>query len=81
MTADRFADAAGFAGAIVILAGFGYQTARNAAPDLLYNLANLVGASLLAYSLTVHYNLPALLLELAWALIAALGLIRMGLRK
>jgi len=70
------ANIAGFAGGIIILAGFARQTWSNAVPDLLYHLANLIGASLLAYSLSVHFNLPALLLELAWASIALFGTLR-----
>ena len=81
MTIDALANLAGFVGAIIILAGFGWNTWRNAAPDIVYHLCNLVGAGLLAFSLSVHFNLPALLLELAWAGIAAAGLVRMALRR
>jgi len=70
------ADIIGFVGALTILAGFAYQTLRNAAPNLLSNGLNFLGASLLAISLMVNYNLPALALELAWAVIALLGLVR-----
>lgn len=70
------ANIAGFIGSITILSGFARQTWTNAPPDLIYHLANLIGASLLAYSLTVHFNLPALLLELAWAGIALVGTLR-----
>ena len=70
------ADVIGFVGAVTILGGFAYQTLRNAAPDRLSNALNFVGASLLALSLIVNYNLPALLLETAWAAIAFFGLVR-----
>ncbi len=70
------ADIAGFTGAATILSGFAYQTLRNAAPDLLSNGLNFAGASLLALSLVVNYNLPALALESAWAVIAFFGLVR-----
>lgn len=76
MTAAIVADVAGFAGAATILAGFAYQTLRNAAPDLLSNLLNLTGALLLALSLVINFNLPALCLEIAWAGIALFGLVR-----
>jgi hypothetical protein len=81
MNTDSLADFAGFAGAFIILAGFAWNTWRNAAPDIVYHLCNLVGAGLLAFSLSIHFNLPALLLELAWAVIAAAGLVRMALRR
>lgn len=72
-----WADIAGFIGALTILAGYAYQTLRNAAPDLASTCMNLIGASLLALSLSVNFNLPALLLELAWAAIALVGLVRL----
>ncbi|WP_242137128.1 MULTISPECIES: hypothetical protein [unclassified Sphingomonas] len=80
MTAST-ADLIGFVGALTILSGYAYQTLRNAAPDLLSTLLNFAGASLLALSLTVNYNLPALALELAWAAIAAFGLVRMMMTR
>ena len=71
------ADIVGFIGALTILAGFGYQTLRDARPDLLSTLLNFGGAMLLALSLTVNFNLPALTLEIAWAVIALVGLVRL----
>ena len=76
MIASQTADIIGFIGALTILGGFGYQTLRNAAPNPVSNGLNFVGASLLALSLIVNYNLPALALELAWAAIALIGLVR-----
>ncbi len=76
----NLADAAGFMGSALILLAFGYVNLWNRAPDLKFNLANFAGAGLLAYSLSVNYNLPALLLECAWMLIAAFG-IATSLRK
>ncbi len=76
MTLEAFGNVSGFVGALIILLGFGWSTLRNAAPDMLYHLANFFGAGLLAASLWINFNLPALCLELAWALIALVGLIR-----
>ena len=76
MTAERWADVAGFVGSILILAAFARQTLQRRAPDRLHNLANFGGASLLAGSLFVNYNLPALLLEITWATIALAGAVR-----
>ncbi len=78
MTLSAFGSLAGFAGALIILGGFARHTVRHTAPDLAYHLANFFGASLLALSLLITYNLPALLLELAWAGIALVGLVRLG---
>lgn len=76
MIDSRAADIAGFVGAATIFGGFAYQTLRNAAPNAVSNGLNLLGASLLALSLAVNYNLPALVLEIAWAAIALAGLVR-----
>lgn len=78
MNASQVADIIGFIGAVLILGGYAYVTLRGAAPDLLSHILNFLGASLLAVSLVVNYNLPALLLELAWVVISLLGLVRTG---
>jgi hypothetical protein len=76
MTSALIGNIAGALGSVFILAAFTYQTARNAAPDVLSSLLNLIGATLLAVSLTITFNLPVLLLELSWAVIALFGLVR-----
>ncbi len=81
MSHSSFGDLLGFVGALILLAGFAWGTLRNAAPDLPYHLSNLVGAAFLATSLTINFNLPALCLEVAWGVLALLGLIRMMLAK
>ncbi len=80
MTLARVADLVGFVGAVIILGGFAWGSMRNAAPDLPYYLANFGGATMLAFSLCVNFNLPALCLELAWAGVALVGLVRLMLR-
>jgi hypothetical protein len=42
---------------------------------------NLVGAVLLIASLTVHFNMASMALEIVWALIAIFGLTRLWLRR
>lgn len=81
MTLSTIADVAGFIGSALILATFARATLRNTAPDLIYSLGNFGGASLLAFSLSINFNLPALLLEIAWAAIALFGLVRMLMQK
>jgi glucose uptake protein GlcU len=76
MTSALIGNIAWTLGSIFILVAFAYQTARNAAPDVLSSLLNLIGATLLAVSLTITFNLPVLLLELSWAVIALFGLVR-----
>lgn len=70
-----WANVAGFAGMVLILAAYAYQTlqAERTRPALQHGL-NLVGALLLVASLLVHVNMASLLLESVWAVIALFGL-------
>ncbi len=43
---------------------------------LAYSLLNAIGAGLVAISLTVKFNLSALLIELFWVLISFIGIYR-----
>ena len=45
---------------------------------VLFNLLNLVGSLLLIWSLTVHFNIASMALEIVWAVIALLGLAKAG---
>ena len=75
-------DAAGVVGVVAMLAAYaGAQLGRLdpvKAPSLLINLA---GASLVMVSLIHDFNLPAFLMEAAWALVASFGLVRLALRR
>jgi hypothetical protein len=64
----------GFAGMALIIAAYAYLTASKAANPLLLHGMNLAGATLLVVSLLVNTNLPALVLEGVWALVAIWGL-------
>jgi hypothetical protein len=75
-------DIAGLIGVATILAGYAAATSgrldAKGAPSL---TVNFVGASLILVSLTQRFNLSAAIVEGAWALIALVGLIRIGLRR
>ena len=75
MILPQGADAVGFVGSVLILGGYGWQTSKGLAPNIALNALNFFGASLLALSLLVNYNLPALALETIWAAIALTGLV------
>lgn len=64
----------GIVGSIFIVIGFAYANMAKVMNALLFNLINLIGAILLAISLLVNVNLPALMLEGVWAVIAMLGI-------
>lgn len=67
------ADVIGICGSVLFIIGFAYANLAKAMDQLLFNALNFVGAVLLLISLSVHFNLAAFLLELAWGTIALLG--------
>jgi hypothetical protein len=76
------ADALGVIGVLLILIAYaGAQVGRlepRLAPALLLNLA---GACLILGSLAFKFNLSAVLMEGAWALVALYGLVRLLLNR
>lgn len=76
-------DAAGLLGVLVILVAYaGAALGRVDAEQPLSLLCNLVGASLILFSLlTQSFNLSATAMEGAWVLVSALGLVRWALRR
>ncbi len=74
MTFD-WANLIGLVGSVIFIAAFAYANAAKQLDKLWFNLANLIGAMLLLWSLSVHFNLAAFVLETAWAVIALIGLV------
>ena len=74
MTFD-WANLIGLIGSAIFIAAFAYANAAERLNKLWFNAANLIGALLLLWSLSVHFNLAAFVLELAWGTIALAGLI------
>jgi hypothetical protein len=73
-------DIAGLVGVTLILAGYAAATVGRLHPKGAPSLAvNFAGASLILLSLTRQFNLSAAIVEAAWALIALVGLVRIGL--
>ena len=79
MTFD-FANIIGMTGSGMMIIAYAYSNMAKRLNFTLFNLLNLVGALLLIYSLTVHFNVASMTLEVAWALIALIGLAK-ALRK
>lgn len=75
-----FHDALGVGGVLLILIAYAGATTNRLdptkAPALLLNLA---GALLILLSLYFDFNLSAVLMEAAWALLAVIGLVRLAL--
>lgn len=75
-------DVAGLVGVGLMLVSYaGVQAGRLDARGLTGLLMNLIGSCLVLYSLSADFNLSAAIMEGAWALIAAYGLIRLALRR
>jgi hypothetical protein len=74
--ADVWIQAASLFGAILILSAFGlHHYGRLARTDSLYNVANLVGASILAVVAWIQGQLGFLLLETVWAILSLAALV------
>jgi hypothetical protein len=75
-------DAAGLAGVVLILIAYAAATAGRLDPKRAPSLAaNFVGASLILLSLSRAFNLSAVVMEAAWALVALIGLLRLGWKR
>jgi hypothetical protein len=75
MTLD-LADIVGLSGGAIMVAAFAYSNLTKFLNLVLFNLLNLLGAIMLIASLSVHFNLGSMVLEIVWAAIAFFGLVR-----
>ena len=75
------ADIVGLVGSAIMVVAYAYSNVAKQLDFMLFNLLNLVGAALLIASLTVHFNLASMTLEIVWAGIALIGLIRAWARR
>ena len=79
MTFD-LANVIGLIGSALMVIAYAYSNMAKILNFTLFNLLNLIGSLLLLYSLTVHFNMASVALEVVWALIALIGLAK-ALRK
>jgi len=73
MTSET-ANYVGFVGMALIVSAYAYVTASKAANPFVLHGMNLAGAALLVLSLAVNRNLPSMVLESVWAVVALFGL-------
>lgn len=69
------ADIIGLIGSALFIGAFAYANMAKALNKVAFNVANLLGSILLLISLSVNFNLAAFVLETAWGVIAAVGLV------
>jgi hypothetical protein len=75
-------DAAGLPGVALILGAYAGAQLRWLDPlRSTALLMNLAGASLVLVSLTIRFNLAAVILEASWALVALYGLLRLAFTR
>jgi hypothetical protein len=68
--------------ALCLLAYFGLQAGRLRGDGLVFQLTNIAGAGGIVVSLFYHFNLSAMVIELAWIAISVYGIVRSAkLRK
>ncbi len=68
------ADIIGLVGSVIFIGAFIYANISTSMDKVLFNILNLIGAVLLLISLSVNFNLAAVVLETAWGCIAIIGL-------
>jgi multisubunit Na+/H+ antiporter MnhB subunit len=72
---ESFSDHVGIIGVVLtIIAYYLINTNRVTSQHFAYVWLNLVGATLLLYSLCFHWNLACVLIEIAWIAISLIGL-------
>ena len=80
MTFD-LANIVGLIGSALMVVAYAYSNIAKQINFRWFNLLNLVGSLLLLASLTVHFNLASMALEIVWALIALFGLVQAFRRR
>lgn len=80
MTLD-LANVIGLIGSALMVIGYAYSNIARTINFAVFNLLNLVGAALLIGSLTVHFNMASMALEIVWAAIALFGLVQVLRRR
>ena len=75
MISSFAADVIGLIGSALFIGAFAYANISKHLNKVAFNFANMIGSILLLISLAVNFNLAAFVLETAWGLIAAGGLV------
>jgi hypothetical protein len=70
------ADIVGLIGSALMVLAYAYSNIAKQMNFVLFNILNLVGSLMLVASLAVHFNLASMALEIVWAIIALLGLVK-----
>lgn len=74
-------EAAGWAGSVIILVGYGLFSSGRIGNGRLYQFTNLSGALLVSVNVAAHGALPSTIVNVVWAAIALGALVRLGFRR
>lgn len=79
----KLADPIGITGVILILIAYYYlSVGRWIADSMVFQMMNFLGAWFILYSLYFHWNTSSVLIEVAWIIISAMGMLRIvGIKK
>jgi hypothetical protein len=73
----RYADAVGIVGVILTLIAYYYiNVGKFTSENMTYLVLNLIGSSMLMFSLCFSWNLSSVLIEIAWMTISVIGIVR-----
>ena len=76
------ADAIGLIGVIAYLSAYGLlQMGMLKVEDGRYALLNVLGALAILYSLTLDFNLPSFITQMAWLILTIAGYVRSRLKR
>jgi hypothetical protein len=75
------ADVVGMVGSGLMVVAYAYSNLAARINFLAFNLLNLIRSLLLIASLTVHFNLASMALEIVWAGIALLGIAKFAAKR
>jgi hypothetical protein len=75
------ANVVGMIGSGLMVVAYAYSNLASQINFTLFNLVNLIGSLMLIASLTVHFNMAAMAMEIVWTAIALFGLARTWLGR
>lgn len=70
------ANVIGMIGSAMMVYAYAYSNVVKTMNFLFFNLLNFIGSLFLIASLTVHFNVASMAMEIVWAIVAVLGLIK-----
>ena len=70
-----FHDLIGLVGVlIIVIAYFLLQVNKLSSTDVKFSIFNIIGSTLILYSLSFDWNLPSVIIEIFWILISLIGI-------